>query len=149
VETGSNCQYNGVVVLTIVTAIEGAIEIREELDTWVDSWLHSRNLDRVCQWLSGRIVGNDLCALMVMEVFIMVSGAWGALCSAGKGYHSPCTSWIISTGLASEANDTADEISYTLREQERQSRIARNKREGRDQTDLGQRLGSWISVRYA
>jgi hypothetical protein len=37
-----------VVVFTIVTALEGAVEVREELDPWMDSWLHSRNLDRVC-----------------------------------------------------------------------------------------------------
>jgi hypothetical protein len=132
------------VVRTIVIAIEGAIEIREELDAWMDSWLHSRNLDRVCEWLSGRSVGTDLYALRVIEVFIMVSSAWGRLSSTGQGYHSPCTSWITSTEPASKANDTADELSYTLREQRRQSRIARNIREGRDQSDLDQRLGLWI-----
>ena len=77
-------------------------------------------------------------------MFIMVSGTWGHLYSAGQDYHSPSTNWITSTRPASEVNDTADEISYTLRERKRESRIARNIHEGRDQSDLDQRLGSWL-----
>ena len=30
--TGLKCQYNGVVVFTIVTTLEGAVEVREELN---------------------------------------------------------------------------------------------------------------------
>ena len=81
-------QYSGVIVLTILTALEGAIEIWEELDPWMDLWLHSRNLDKVCRWLSGRTVGNDLCTLRVVEVFQLFSGAWGRLNQTNQGYHS-------------------------------------------------------------
>ena len=144
-ETGIECQYSGVIILTIVTALEGAVEIREELDPWMDSWLHSRNLDRVCQWLNGRTVGNDLRALRVVEVFQLVSGAWGRLNQTNQGYHSPRLSWITSTGPASTADDdAADEAAHTLREQQRQSRIARTKREGCDWSDLDMRLLSWM-----
>jgi hypothetical protein len=143
-ETGIECQYSGVIVLTIVTALEGAVEMREELDPWMDSWLHSRNLDKVCQWLSGRTVGNDLCALRVVEVFQLVSGAWGRLNQTNQGYYSPRLSWITSTGPASRADDAADEAAHTLREQQRQSRMARTKREGRDWSDLDMRLLLWM-----
>ena len=74
-ETGIECQYNRVVILTIVTALEGAVEVRAELDTWVDSWLRSRNLDRVCQWLAGRLIRDDLYALRVVKMFAIASGA--------------------------------------------------------------------------
>ncbi|KAH7369685.1 hypothetical protein BKA65DRAFT_470943 [Rhexocercosporidium sp. MPI-PUGE-AT-0058] len=127
--TGSKCQY-GVVVSTIVTALEGAVEVREELDCWMDSWIHSRNLDRVCQWLSERMVGNDLCALRAMEVFQVVSGAWGRLNYISQGYyHSPRLSWITSTGPASEANNAADEAAYAKRKHKRQTDMTRNQRE--------------------
>jgi hypothetical protein len=146
-ENGSECQYNGVVVLTIVTALEGAVEIREELDVWMDSWLHSRNLDRVCQWFSERLVGNNLCALRIIEVFQLVCSAWGRLCSTNQGYYSPRLSWITSTKPASKADDAADaadEAAYTSREQKRQSEKARNLREGRDWSGFDVRLGSWM-----
>jgi hypothetical protein len=78
-ETGIECQYSGIIILTILTALEGAIEIWEELDPWMDLWLYLQNLDKVCWWLSGQIVGNDLCTLRVVEVFQLVSGAWGHL----------------------------------------------------------------------
>lgn len=139
-ENGSECQYNGIVVLTVVTALEGAVEIREELDIWMDSWLHSRNLDRVCQWLSERTVGNNLCALRIIEVFQLVSGAWGRLGSTNQGYYSPRLSWITSTRPASKA----DEAAYTSREQKRQSEKARNLREGRDWSGLDVRLDLWM-----
>ena len=143
--TGLKCQYNGVVVFTIVTALEGAVEVREELDCWMDSWLHSRNLDRVCQWLSERTVGNDLCALRAMEVFQLVSGAWGRLNNISQGYyHSPRLSWITSTGPASEANNAADEAAYAKRQHKRQTDMARNQREGRDWSDIDNRLLSWL-----
>ncbi|KAL5350919.1 hypothetical protein ACLOAV_004492 [Pseudogymnoascus australis] len=109
VETGSECQYGGVVVSTIVTAVEEAVEIREELNVWMDSWLHSRNLDMVCQWMSMPTMGNDLCTLRVIEVFNLVSGAWGRLNSTNEGYHTPRISWITSTGPASDADNIADE----------------------------------------
>lgn len=94
--------------------------------------------------MSGRTVGNDLYALRVVEVFNMVSSAWGRINSTNQGYHSPCLSWITSTEPASKANDAADEAAYTLREKKRQCCIVRNKREGRDWCDLNQRLVSWI-----
>ena len=111
----------------------------------MDSWLHSRNLDRVCQWLSERTVGNDLCALRAMEVFQLVSGAWGRLNNISQGYyHSPRLSWITSTGPASEANNAADEAAYAKRQHKRQTDMARNQREGRDWSDIDNRLLSWL-----
>lgn len=92
-------------MLTVLTALEGAVEIREELDIWMDSWLHSRNLDRVCQWLSERTVEKDLCALRTIEVLHLVSSAWGRLSSTNQGYYSPRLSWITSTGPVSKADD--------------------------------------------
>ena len=56
----------------MVTVLGGAFEIREELDVWMDSRLHSQS---ICRWLSARTVGNDLCALRDMKVFTLVSGA--------------------------------------------------------------------------
>ena len=143
-ESGSECQYNGVVVLTVLTALEGAVEIREELDIWMDSWLHSRNLDRVCQWLSERTAGNDLCALRIIEVFQLVSSAWGRLSSTSQGYYSPRLRWITSTGPASKADDAADEAAYTSWEQKRHIEKARNLREGRDWSGLEVRLASLL-----
>lgn len=142
--TGSKCQYDGVVVFTIVTALEEAVEVREELDLWMDSWLHSRNLDRVCQWLSERTVGNDLCAMRAIEVFQLVSGAWGRLNRNNQGYHCPRSSWITSTGLASDVENKADEAAYALRKQRRQSLMAQNQREGRDEAEFDSRLLAWL-----
>lgn len=98
VEAGSECWYSGVVILTIVTALEEAAKIRRELDMWMDSWLHSRNLDMVCQWMSARTTGNYLCTLRVIDVFQLVSSAWARLNSTSEGYHCPRTSWTTSTG---------------------------------------------------
>jgi hypothetical protein len=106
----------------------------------MDERLHSRDLDKVCQWLSGRTVENDLCALRVIEVFRPVSGAWGRLNSTNQGYYSPRLSWITPTGPASQADDAADEVAYTLREQKRKSDKARNLHEGRDWSGLDERL---------
>jgi len=97
-ETGIECQYNGVIILTIVTALEGAVEVREELDTWIDSWHYSRNLDKICQWLGERLVRDDLYALRIVKMFVIASSAWGRIASSNKGYHSPRLSWITSTG---------------------------------------------------
>jgi hypothetical protein len=97
-----------------VTALEGAVEIREELDTWMDSQLHSRNLDRVCQWHSERPIEDDLYALRVVRMFTIASSSWGRMANTNQDYHSPRLSWIISTGPASKADDAADEAVYTL-----------------------------------
>jgi hypothetical protein len=144
VETGSNCQYNGVIIVVIVTALEQAVEVREELDTWMDLSLHSRNLDSVCQWLSGRSVDDYLCGLRIVEAFTIVSSAWGRLSSTNVGYHSPACSWITSTGPVSKADEAADEAAYASRERKRKNQISLIKREGRDEHDLEDRLGSWI-----
>jgi hypothetical protein len=74
-ETGIDCQCSGVIILAIVTALEGAVEVQEELDAWVDMWLHSRSLDRVCQWLGERLTRDDLYALRVVKMFAIVSNS--------------------------------------------------------------------------
>ncbi|KFY92459.1 hypothetical protein V500_04181 [Pseudogymnoascus sp. VKM F-4518 (FW-2643)] len=60
------------------------------------------------------------------------------------GYHSPACSWITSTGPVSKADEAADEAAYASREKKRKNQISLNKREGRDEHDLEDRLSSWI-----
>lgn len=120
-DTGLECQYNGIVILTITTALEEAVEVREELDIWMDLGLYSRNLNRVCQWLSRRSVRNDFLVLRVVEAFTIVLGAWGDLNCTNQGYHYARCSWITSTGFATKADGEADQAAYALRVKKRQS----------------------------
>jgi hypothetical protein len=53
VDTGVKYKYDKVVALTIVTALESSTEVRPELDMWIDPCFHSRNLDKICEWMRG------------------------------------------------------------------------------------------------
>jgi len=143
-ETGAECQYDRIIVLTIVIVLEGAVETREELDFWVDAYHHSRNLDKICQWLGKRLVNDDLYALRIVKMFVLASSAWGSMANSTKGFHSPSLSWITSIGSVSSASDAANISAHALRKQQRQNEIEQNKREARDWYDLERCLDSWI-----
>jgi hypothetical protein len=61
-----------------------------------------------------------------------------------RGYHYPRSSWITSTGLASDVENKADEAAYALRKQRKQRLMAQNQREGRDEAEFDSRLLAWL-----
>ncbi|KAH8800210.1 hypothetical protein F5884DRAFT_757826 [Xylogone sp. PMI_703] len=58
-ESGEACQYQRIILQTIVVMVECNNRFRDMADSWLDFYRVSlRNLDDVCQWLGGRTVGT-------------------------------------------------------------------------------------------
>lgn len=73
-------------------------EFRDTIDTWLDfHGIYSRNSDKVCQWLSGRIVRDNLYAIRLAKVFLVLGDSWMQLSQGpgvamypiAAGYHQP------------------------------------------------------------
>jgi len=133
-ESGKECQYHGVIIPAMLVMVECDIRFRDTVDTWMDSLgVHSRNLDKVCQWLSGRRVGDEPHAIRIVKAFLLLRHPWVQRWRGKVGYGLvPDYSWISSTRDEEKANEMADKAAYQAREDERQHVLARNRREGRD-----------------
>jgi hypothetical protein len=117
-ESDGECQYRGVITRAVVTMVEFDNRLRDVADSWMDfHGVPSRNLDKVCQWLSGRTVGDELYAIRVVQLFYLLVDPWMERQWSGKydGF-IPNASWIASTGDGTRTGDIADQLAFKARE---------------------------------
>jgi hypothetical protein len=100
-DSGEECQYHKIIIPAILVMVEFDKECRDTNDTWLDfHGIYSRNLDKLCQWVSGRSVGNNLYAIRIAKMFLLLRNPWmqlshrksrGGYVPNPAGYHRPLT----------------------------------------------------------
>lgn len=146
VETGRRCQYSDVIIPVILVIVEADTRLRYVIDRWMDfREMPSRNLDRLCEWLSQRAEGRpDFYGIRIVEAFWQLEGPWLKRTCTSIGCGTvPSRRWITSTGEETAADRAVDEAAYMAREDERLLQIARTRQNSRDVYELERRIGRW------